>query len=99
VVVTNHFRPENLFGYLRVPGWLRPAAGPGWRGAPASCPIPTATLELELGVSNAKRRAAHPCAATGLPQANSNSNVGVGFSLIDLTTSPRLQLQRWSWSF
>jgi glycosyltransferase involved in cell wall biosynthesis len=26
VVATNHFMPENLFGYLRVPGWLRHTA-------------------------------------------------------------------------
>ncbi|HEX3786410.1 MAG TPA: DMT family transporter [Pseudonocardiaceae bacterium] len=26
VVATNHFMPENLFGYLRVPGWLRTSA-------------------------------------------------------------------------
>jgi glycosyltransferase involved in cell wall biosynthesis len=32
VVATNHFMPENLFGYLRVPGWLRrTAARLAWR--------------------------------------------------------------------
>jgi glycosyltransferase involved in cell wall biosynthesis len=32
VVATNHFMPENLFGYLRVPGWLRRgAARLAWR--------------------------------------------------------------------
>ncbi|HEX4721749.1 MAG TPA: glycosyltransferase [Pseudonocardiaceae bacterium] len=32
VVATNHFMPENLFGYLRVPGWLRrTAAHMAWR--------------------------------------------------------------------
>jgi glycosyltransferase involved in cell wall biosynthesis len=32
VVATNHFMPENLFGYLKVPGWLRhTAARLAWR--------------------------------------------------------------------
>lgn len=32
VVATNHFMPENLFGYLRVPGWARrTAARLAWR--------------------------------------------------------------------
>ncbi|HEX4701625.1 MAG TPA: glycosyltransferase [Pseudonocardiaceae bacterium] len=51
VVATNHFMPENLFGYLRVPGWLRrSAARLAWRDLarvlrPASvvtAPTPTA---------------------------------------------------------
>jgi glycosyltransferase involved in cell wall biosynthesis len=32
VVATNHFMPENLFGYLKVPGWLRhSSARLAWR--------------------------------------------------------------------
>jgi glycosyltransferase involved in cell wall biosynthesis len=32
VVATNHFMPENLFGYLKIPGWLqRSASRLAWR--------------------------------------------------------------------
>jgi glycosyltransferase involved in cell wall biosynthesis len=56
VVATNHFMPENLFGYLRVPGWLRRGvARLAWRDlarvfGPATvvtAPTPTAVNLLQ----------------------------------------------------
>ncbi|HVV24876.1 MAG TPA: glycosyltransferase [Pseudonocardiaceae bacterium] len=55
VVATNHFMPENLFGYLKVPAWLRAAAARlAWRDLgrvlrPAkvvTAPTPTAVAML-----------------------------------------------------
>ena len=55
VIATNHFMPENLFGYLKAPGWVcRPLARLAWRdlarvlrpAATVTAPTPTAVAML-----------------------------------------------------
>lgn len=55
IVATNHFMPENLFGHLRVPAWLRgPVSDRAWRDLAAvlrparvvTAPTPTAVRML-----------------------------------------------------